>query len=319
MNLSDYEIFHIPRYHQKRIVNNISYYLHDSPYLDIILTDKCNSRCKFCVANLMHNRIDCNPLIFKQKIKYAVDNLNVHEVLLLGGEPTISKDLFDIANYCSSLGLRKVCITTNGIRLNNLKFTKELCRSGITHINISYMSTSPEKRMEISQTNKTLLKLKEVYNIARENNVLVRINNNVFKDNNDSILEMLSFYEKISPLCNSIKFSPLIKTDNFSTINEVTKFNLENTLSEERYESLWKGFENIFNNTHNIIRNPETLGFVEYSIIPLPVPIIMNYNHRGQMMKKVLNEKKINSIKLLPTGDLSLSWNRELPEFFIKC
>ena len=54
-------------------------------------------------------------------------------------------------------------------------------------------------------------------------------------------------------------------------------------------------------------------------MIPLKKPIILNWNfgeYTG-MMKRVTEESKINNIKLLSNNELSLSWNRELSEYFI--
>jgi hypothetical protein len=36
-------------------------------------------------------------------------------------------------------------------------------------------------------------------------------------------------------------------------------------------------------------------------------------------MKMFVEESKIHGVKLLATGDLSYSWNREAEEFFVDC
>jgi len=73
-------------------------------------------------------------------------------------------------------------------------------------------------------------------------------------------------------------------------------------------------------NDISVIENDLQFGFVKNTIIPLSVPIVMNWNfgkYTG-MMKRVVEEHKINNLKLLPNNELSLSWNRELTEYFIK-
>lgn len=315
---SQYEIFKKTEYVDFKN-NGKKFLLNKNLYLDIVFNDTCNSRCRFCVADLIHNKQVADVEQFKSKIKFAIENMGVREVLLLGGEPTINDNIFIILDYLKQFDLDKICITTNGFRMSmDYSYTEKLFSSGITHVNISLMNKRELKQMEISRTNKSISEdnLREIKRVADKHNVKIRINNNVFLDNNDTINDILSFYDYVSPYCHSVKFSPLLKTDNFSTINEVTEFNRIHTLSDDKYESLFNSIEKMHFD-FKIHKNAETFGFVEYSLIEADVPIILNYNHRGQMMDKVVNENKINNLKLLTTGDLSLSWNRELSEYFI--
>ena len=73
----------------------------------------------------------------------------------------------------------------------------------------------------------------------------------------------------------------------------------------------------IYKRAVSIITNDELFGFVKNSMIPIDPPIILNWNQHGQMMKKVVEEHKINNLKLLPNSELSLSWNREMNQYFI--
>ena len=70
----------------------------------------------------------------------------------------------------------------------------------------------------------------------------------------------------------------------------------------------------------SIIENDLQFGFVKNTMIPLKTPIILNWNFGAytEMMKKVTKEHKINNLKILPNNELSLNWNREMSEYFIK-
>jgi MoaA/NifB/PqqE/SkfB family radical SAM enzyme len=318
MRFEDYEISrHIEYRHW--INKGISYSLCTYPYLDIVFQDHCNSKCSFCVAQLIHDKIWFDIEVFKEKIHYAITILGVKEVLILGGEPTINDEIFEILEFLRKYNLNKICITTNGRRITqDLKYIEILVKSGITHVNLSLMSLNLDKQSVLAgvRSEITLEKLKDVYDILKQNNIHLRINNNVFKGNNDSVLDIITFYNAVSSCCDSVKFSPLLKTDSFSTVNSVTTFNCEHTLSDQKYEELWNTVEACYSE-FPIVRNRLTLGFVEYSMIFLPVPLIFNYNHRGKLKQMVVEEKKIHSFKLLPTGDLSISWNREESKWFI--
>jgi|GEM_PF-3060732 len=317
-NFNEYEICRKVDY--KDFDNNgKNFLLSTYPYLDIVFNDYCNAQCKFCISHLIHKKEICDIEKHKPKIKYAIENMGVKEVLLLGGEPTINNDIFEIIKYLRQFDLSKICITTNGHRISkDLDYCRKLMSSGITHMNISVMTLDEDKQKFISGsvTYVSLEHLKEFKKIANEYNVSIRINNNCFKGNNDNLDDILYFYNQVKDYCNSVKISPLLKTDSFSTVNEVTEFNREHILSDEDYDYLWYNIENNFAD-YPIIRNKETFGFVEYSMILLDKPIIINYNQHGKLREKVIKENKINNLKLLVNSELSLSWNREETEYFI--
>jgi len=183
------------------------------------------------------------------------------------------------------------------------------------------MSLGEKEQREITSSGNALTfeGLKDIYKSAWEHGVQLRINNNVFRGNNDTLNTMVNFYNVVKPFCNSIKFSPLLKTDSFSVVDAKSKWVCENILSDDEYDKLFSELENFYRVRYGIsvITNNETFGFVKNSIIPLLKPIILNWNQHGQMMNKVVKESKINNIKLLPNNELSLSWNRESSEYFL--
>lgn len=318
MNINEYEVSR-KIYYTEFINNGKRFLLSNYPYLDIVFNDHCNAKCKFCISHLIHKKEKCD--IYKQmpKIDYAIERMGVKEVLLLGGEPTINDDIFIILDHLKRYRLNKICLTTNGHRMaKDLNYAKKLLSSGITHVNISYMTADKEKQTYISGSPcyVSLENLWQFKALADDNNVHLRINNNVFAGNNDSLISLLNFYWSVSNKCHSVKFSPLLKTDSFSTVNEVTEFNAKNILPDAGYDNLWEQVENHFGN-YPILRNTETFGFVEYSMVIMPTPIILNYNQHGKLREKVIKEGKINNLKLLATGDLSLSWNRDETDWFI--
>lgn len=325
MKLTDYEIFKFSENRYTEFVNNgKTYLLNKEPYLDIVLTDFCNSNCSFCIADLIHNKLTGNIEIFKKKILFAVEKMNVREVLLLGGEPTMSTILIPMIKWLNTLNLDKIIITTNGIRLaQNKEYRETLLSSGLTNINISFMNTDIDKQKNIVNS-KYILKIndiKEIYKTAKENNINVRINNNIFLGNNDCLNDIINFYNQVHNYCDSVKFSPLLNTDSFSVIDIKTKWAKENRLCDYQVLNLFNNIQNYYSDKYNvsIIENDLQFGFVKNTMIPLKQPIILNWNFSNYtgMMNKVVNEHKINNIKLLPNNELSLSWNRELTEYFI--
>lgn len=324
MNIKDFEIFQFAENSYTPFSNNgNSYLLRNKTYLDIVLTDHCNSNCNFCIADLIHEKLTCNLDAFKSKILYAIENLNVKEVLLLGGEPTCYNKLIEMIQWFSTLGLDKIVMTTNGYRLKDYEYLKRIAESGLTHINLSLMSLEKETQKKISNSNNYIDTgdLYTIFQTLKKNNIKLRINSNVFKGNNDHLFDIVIFYEIVKQYCNSVKISPLLRVDDFSVVNVKTEWANKYILSAAEYEAIFDELQVYFAQRYRIgtIENDLQFGFVKNTMIPLKTPILLNWNfgtYTG-MMDKVIKERKINNIKLLPNNELSLSWNRELTEYFI--
>jgi molybdenum cofactor biosynthesis enzyme MoaA len=326
INVADYEIFKFAEnIYEDFTVNGHTYQLNKHPYLDIVLTDKCNQNCKFCIADLVDTK-DTLPLeTAKNQILYAKNNLNITEVLLLGGEPTIYPHLLELIKWLSTVGLDKIIMTSNGFRLKtDLAFTRKLFEAGLTNLNISYMSTDATEQRKVTSNARSisLTDIRKIYEIALEYDVHIRINNNIYKFNNDTVVKMYQFYKYVHKFCHSIKFSPLFATDAFSVKNITTEWVDENRLSDCHTEQLFNEFEEFMlaklKNT-SLIENTLQFGFVKNTLIPLEVPIIMNWNfgkYTG-MMNRVTQLNQINNVKLLANGALSLSWNKNCKKYVI--
>ncbi len=108
--------------------------------LELAITWNCNNRCIFCSLYKLQKKV-----IDKKSIYHVLDekkNLFNH-VILLGGEPTISKDLLNIVKFAKKKGYI-VSIITNGRMLSNLKFCKKLLEKGIDNYIISIHASNKE-------------------------------------------------------------------------------------------------------------------------------------------------------------------------------
>ena len=320
IELSEYEIFRIPSWRPFEISSGFTVNLNTAPYLDIVLTDRCQSRCNFCVARLIHDKKTSCLEEQKDGIRYAIEEMGVNEVLLLGGEPTIHPQLFEYVDWLKQFNLDKICMTTNGLRMaTQPAFAEKVFSSGITHLNISVMNLRASEAMSISNAAEcvAIRDLARFWLLAEKDGVKIRINNNVFRGNNDNLDSLENFYWAVEGYCHSVKFSPLLKTDRFSVINTVNDWIKRHILSDQEYDRLWANVIDRFSD-EIFISNPNVLGFVEYAMILMETPLILNYNQHNRFLKEAVEKNRYNSVKMLPTGDLSLSWNREEPDYFIK-
>ncbi|MGH2592905.1 MAG: GTP 3',8-cyclase MoaA [Anaerolineae bacterium] len=123
-------------------------------YLRISLTDKCNMRCVYCMpedmvfrptAELM-SRGECLRLV-----RLFVE-LGVDKIRLTGGEPTIHPHLISIIRGIRDLGVRKISMTTNGLRLADL--ARPLKDAGLERVNVSVDTLDAEKFHRITRWGK---------------------------------------------------------------------------------------------------------------------------------------------------------------------
>lgn len=104
------------------------------PYMSHLwVTRKCNLRCKFCYLP-EYDSID--PSLDEIKLRLdKIKELGCKLVVIMGGEPTLRKDLSDIIKACSDRGLISYLVT-NGILLNH-SLASEYIDAGLDIISMS--------------------------------------------------------------------------------------------------------------------------------------------------------------------------------------
>ncbi|SHH32336.1 radical SAM additional 4Fe4S-binding SPASM domain-containing protein [Caloranaerobacter azorensis DSM 13643] len=159
------------------------------------ITPECNLRCKHCYnaekyfgenrKNDVLSYSQCIDVINKL-VKGGFDHIH-----LLGGEPLMRKDIFDIISYANLKGVT-VTINTNGALLDEQNIEK-LIESGIKQISISLDSTDPQINDNIRGVgtfrkvieNIALLKSK----LKKSNKyVLIQISTVIIKNNAEDII-----------------------------------------------------------------------------------------------------------------------------------
>jgi len=101
---------------QRAYLKKSSFYLRS---VDLVITEKCTLKCKDC-ANLM--QFYESPKTYSSKdILDSIITLSkradfIHEVRVIGGEPFLNKDIYEIINQISLIdNIHKIVIYTNGM------------------------------------------------------------------------------------------------------------------------------------------------------------------------------------------------------------
>ena len=109
------------------------------PYIRLSITDVCNFKCGYCLPNGYFKPNNHPGFLNISEIENLVNGLSdlgVSKIRVTGGEPTVRKDFFDVMKLIKSKsGIKKLVVTTNGYKLNQL--TDKFLDTGVDGINIS--------------------------------------------------------------------------------------------------------------------------------------------------------------------------------------
>ena len=123
-------------------------------YLRISLTDKCNMRCVYCMAEDMvfmpSDDLLTTPEILRLVNIFA--RLGIDTIRLTGGEPSIHPDLLDIVRGIRDAGISRISMTTNGLRLADL--AKPLKAAGLERVNVSVDTLDPDRFHRVTRWGK---------------------------------------------------------------------------------------------------------------------------------------------------------------------
>lgn len=127
----------------------------DITYLRLSVTDRCDYRCVYCMAEDMVFLPRAQVLTLEESIEIceAFAELGVNKIRITGGEPLVRRritTLFDQVGQIDSLN--ELTLTTNGSQLS--KFASDLAQSGVKRINVSLDTLDSEQFTELTRFGK---------------------------------------------------------------------------------------------------------------------------------------------------------------------
>lgn len=122
-------------------------------YLRMSVTDRCDFRCVYCMAEDMEFLPRQRILTLEELYQLAESfvGLGTRKIRLTGGEPLIRPGVVELCKRIAALpGLRELCMTTNGSQLG--KLAVPLFEAGLKRLNISLDSLDPQRFRELTRT-----------------------------------------------------------------------------------------------------------------------------------------------------------------------
>ncbi len=121
-------------------------------YLRVSLTDKCNLRCVYCMAENMVFQPNADLMQYDEILTLVrvFAELGFDKFRLTGGEPTVHPRVVDIVRGMKQIpGVESLSMTTNGVRLREL--AQPLKDAGLQRLNISIDTLDAAKFKRITR------------------------------------------------------------------------------------------------------------------------------------------------------------------------
>ncbi len=165
-------------------------------YLRVSVTDRCDLRCRYCMAEDMRF-LPRDALLDLDEIAVIAERFiarGVTKIRLTGGEPLVRRGVTDLARRLGQQigqGLDELTLTTNGTRLAD--FAGDLHTAGIRRINVSLDSLDPDRFRHITRHG-DLSRVLAGIAAAAAAGIAIKINMVALKDlNQDEIPAMLAW------------------------------------------------------------------------------------------------------------------------------
>jgi GTP 3',8-cyclase len=157
-------------------------------YLRVSVTDRCDFRCVYCMAEDMTflPKKDLLTLEELERLCGAFIAKGVRKLRLTGGEPLVRRNVMHLVRalgkHLETGALEELTLTTNGSQLS--KYAQELKDAGVRRINVSLDTLDEKKFAEITRWGR-IAQVMEGLEAADKAGLKVKINAVALKDVNE--------------------------------------------------------------------------------------------------------------------------------------
>jgi len=124
-------------------------------YLRVSVTDRCDFRCVYCMAENMQFLPKKELLTLEEldRLCSKFVDLGVEKLRITGGEPLVRRDIMrffqGMSRHLDSGALRELTLTTNGSQLE--RFADDLYAAGVRRINVSLDTLDDDKFARVTR------------------------------------------------------------------------------------------------------------------------------------------------------------------------
>ena len=166
-------------------------------YLRVSVTDRCDFRCTYCMAEHMTFLPKRELLSLEEldRVCSAFVTKGVRKLRITGGEPLVRKNIMwlfnSLSRHLTSGAMDELTLTTNGSQL--AKFAHELAACGVRRVNVSLDTLKPDRFKTITRWG-DLAQVFAGIEAAERAGLKIKINAVALKDQNeDEIADLLEW------------------------------------------------------------------------------------------------------------------------------
>ncbi|HCW59514.1 MAG: GTP 3',8-cyclase MoaA [Pseudomonadota bacterium] len=198
-------------------------------YLRISVTDRCDLRCRYCMAERMQF-LPRDQVLSLEEIALLADLFiarGITKIRLTGGEPLVRRDIGELVRRIGrhlGSGLDELTLTTNATRLDS--HAQDLFDAGVRRVNVSLDSRDPARFADVTRGG-DIGRVFAGLDAARAAGLAVKINMVALKGiNDDEILPMLRWCDSQGFDLSLIETMPLgdtgeDRTDHYLPLTQV--------------------------------------------------------------------------------------------------
>ncbi|MGH1430234.1 MAG: GTP 3',8-cyclase MoaA [Neptuniibacter sp.] len=162
-------------------------------YIRISVTDRCDFRCVYCMAEEMKFLPHAQVLTLEEleQVAAAFVSLGVNKIRLTGGEPLVRRDVIKLVKAIGKMDA-ELAITTNGSQLEGM--AGELKQAGVNRLNVSIDSLQTERFKEMTRIGKLPKVIAGIDAAIAAGFDRIKLNAVIMKGrNDDEVLDLVNF------------------------------------------------------------------------------------------------------------------------------
>jgi cyclic pyranopterin phosphate synthase len=164
-------------------------------YLRLSVTDRCDFRCVYCMAEEMTFVPRSEVLTLEElcQVAQAFTELGVRKIRLTGGEPLVRNNILSLVERLGRLrGLEELTLTTNGSRLRQAAADLRAC--GVSRVNVSLDSLRPQRFRQLTRHGDLAQVIDGIEAAVAAGFRRVRLNAVILRGrNDDEVLDLVQF------------------------------------------------------------------------------------------------------------------------------
>ncbi|HEY3732663.1 MAG TPA: radical SAM protein [Streptosporangiaceae bacterium] len=185
---------------QLAVKRKIAPNLHVRPLVaELFLTENCNLRCKSCSCWLENTKDELTTDEWKDVLRQLAE-LRILKANFTGGEPLIRPDAIELMAFARDLGMRRMHLNTNGIRLTP-GTVQDVLAAGVRSFNISVDGPNglvhDRIRGRLGAFETTITHLRNLIEQRDSLKLKVRMNFTVMRDNIDHLPDIARLAQEL--------------------------------------------------------------------------------------------------------------------------